>query len=281
MGCVHSCGTCARAGRQGAERRAQAPRKLIQPRHADAETCLVPREAPAMPPRAETTSLGQLPEDEAISFLEEEKQLSKVPAESFSQEQLATSDMKNICVTDLFNKNQLEGMKRPALSKHLAKTLGQLNLHYSKMLSVRMHEFKPEKALMEAIVTQLRPFGWLVALYEYCLNPTTGSQVGKGDLVLVHQGSTGKLIALAVEAKILSQTNLSSKRVKVRQQASKYAKEIRKLLSYDKVEKVFGLPLVAWRHSPDKILLSQQWTISPRCAKFLPTFPKDSPSSHQ
>ena len=91
---------------------------------------------------------------------------SQAPADPGAH--LAFKDTKLIA---LFDGSTLASLQKPLLSKHLNKTLAQINHHYKKTLSVRLNEFKPERVLMEAIVKKFRQYGWFVALFEYGINP--------------------------------------------------------------------------------------------------------------
>ena len=177
---------------------------------------------------------------------------------------------------DVFKVNSLNSLQTHLLSKHLHKTLAQIREHYRTRLSIRLNEFQPERVLMEAIVKKFRQYGWFVALFEYGINPHGPGWNGKGDLLLVHPGMTsGKPIALAIEAKILSQTNLSAKRAKVFEQAATYARKTRWLLK-DDFKEVCGLPLLAWRNTPDKIMIHSDWKIRLSEHTLIPKFPRDS-----
>jgi hypothetical protein len=127
---------------------------------------------------------------------------------------------------------------------------------------------------MEAIVKKFRQYGWFVALFEYGINPIGPGWVGKGDLVLVHPGAFGKPIALAIEAKVLSNNNPGGKRAKVLEQARVYGEKGRWLLSSNFLD-VRGLPLLAWKKTPDRIMIHRGWQVGSNYLPFVPRFPQD------
>mmetsp|Transcript_8397 Transcript_8397/g.13885 ORF Transcript_8397/g.13885 Transcript_8397/m.13885 type:complete len:241 (+) Transcript_8397:93-815(+) len=181
-------------------------------------------------------------------------------------------------LVDIFDVNALKPLQTDKLSKYLNKTLPQINKHYRVHLSVRKNEFTPERFLMEAIVRKFRQYGWFVALFEYGIYPKHAQCLGKGDLLLVHPNQLGQPLVLAIEAKILDRTasniNHTAKRQKVLDQSRKYRKLIKELLSAD-FSNVCGLALLAWRRTPDRIMIHRDCHLRSPFVENCPTFPPD------
>lgn len=227
------------------------------------------------PNRAQAVGLPDETHEEALEPQEKcptEKTPDKEEERPEEDEATRTSLMATKMV-DLFDQVALRSLQLPLLSKHINKTLGAIQRHYGSALSVRLNEFTPECVLMEAIVHKFRQRGWLVALFEYGINPTGPGWVGKGDLVLVHPGLGDKPLALAVEAKILSSNSPNLKHTKVREQARTYSKKMRRLLDKDRFLDIRGLPLLAWLDSPQDILILRGWQVASAFKPFVPCFP--------